>query len=65
MNQEKTYTRRIDTVKAREIPKGGELVECYNGTRHGNQGDFIVCNEYGRVMIVKRDKFLSQYEEMK
>ena len=53
-------TRQIE-VQARQITDQSEMVQCYNGFAIGTQGDFIVCDERGKVMIIKENKFNKKY----
>lgn len=59
----RTYERIPEIVKASEVQRS-IIVECYNCTRLAPQGDFIVRDKDDRVMVMKRNKFLSMYREV-
>lgn len=58
----KEFIIRPKRAMAREL-HDNEIVECYNGTRIGQKGDFVVIDEQDRVMIIKRDRFMNNYME--
>lgn len=60
----KSYIAKPRKVAAR-ILLDNEEVRCYNGWRIGKVGDYVVCDEYDRVMIMRADRFRNAYEEFK
>jgi hypothetical protein len=58
----KEYIAKPKRAVAREL-MDNEIVDCYNGKRIGQKGDFVVIDEQDRVMIIKRDKFKNNYME--
>lgn len=59
----KQYELRKKKVNAYQLKKN-DAVSCYNGTKIGMAGDYVVTDDLGRVMIIKRTKFESQYREV-
>mgnify|MGYP001589522769 CR=1 FL=1 len=56
------YITRQKEVQARQITEQSEMVDCYNGFTIGTHGDFIVCDEQGKVMVIKENKFKQKYK---
>ena len=61
---EKRYVTKVKRVQAREVSDQSEFVETYNGFSLATQGDFVVHDEHGRTMVIKREKFTQRYEEV-
>lgn len=58
----KEFVAKPRRALARQL-KDSEVVECYNGTKIGIVGDYVVVDEEDRVMIVRRDRFENNYVE--
>lgn len=56
------YSRRQE-VKARKVDKA-EIVQCYNGHRLAEVGDYVVLDEEDRVMIIRGTKFERHFQLM-
>lgn len=59
----KRYELRRKKVQAYQLERN-DAIKCYNGTKIGMAGDYVVTDEHGRVMIIKRAKFEGQYREV-
>ena len=57
------YITKQKLVEARQVDEQSEMVDCYNGVKIATQGDFVVHDEQGRTLVIKKDKFMGRYEE--
>lgn len=60
----KEYVAKPKESRAR-ILTDAEIVNCYNGTRIGQKGDYVVVDHEDRVMIMKASKFENTFREKK
>lgn len=63
-NRFREYKAKPKRTQARELLQN-EVVRCYNGKRIGQKGDFVVVDEFDRVMVIRRDRFLKNFTEVK
>lgn len=63
MNLYGQFISKPREVMARELITN-EVVNCYNGVRIGNKGDFVVVDSEDRVMIIRRDRFRRDFMEV-
>lgn len=63
-NKFREYRAKPKRTQAREL-LDNEVVKCYNGSRIGQKGDFVVVDEFDRVMVIRRDRFLKNFTEVK
>ncbi len=58
----KEFVAKPRSIRARLL-EDNETVKCYNGLRIGMKGDYVVIDEYDRVMVMRSDRFHHTYTE--